>query len=181
MAGTRQISRFSSFLLVSFCLTPEACYKLTMRGAVLGNANRTEIIFAESTHTLSSCVFLAPGKMCMCTQTLFLRVFPSGSASHSFSRGAVDILEGTAQRRPFQFVVIWIGDAQSMYLQTLLVTSWYLRYMVHSSVDLVICWTEFIFRMAGAKPRTPMSNVSTGRVAPTACLPWIGLFRPVYV
>ena len=32
-------------------------------------------------------------------------------------RGAVDILEGTAQRRPFQFVVIWIGDAQSTYLR----------------------------------------------------------------
>ena len=32
------------------------------------------------------------------------------------SRGAVDILEGTAQRRPFQFVVIWIGDARSPYL-----------------------------------------------------------------
>ena len=30
--------------------------------------------------------------------------------------GTVDILEGTAQRRPFQFVVIWIGDAQSTYL-----------------------------------------------------------------
>ena len=35
---------------------------------------------------------------------------------YSQSRGAVDILDGTAQRRPFQFVVIWIGDAQSTYL-----------------------------------------------------------------
>ena len=35
------------------------------------------------------------------------------------SRGAVDILEGTAQRRPFQFVVIWIGDAQSTHLLVL--------------------------------------------------------------
>ena len=33
------------------------------------------------------------------------------------SRGAEDVLEGTAQRRPFQFVVIWIGDAQPTYLQ----------------------------------------------------------------
>ena len=32
-------------------------------------------------------------------------------------QGAVDILEGTAQRRPFQFVVKWIGDAQSTYLR----------------------------------------------------------------
>ena len=32
-------------------------------------------------------------------------------------RGAVDILEGTAQRRPFQFVVKWIGDTQSTSLQ----------------------------------------------------------------
>ena len=39
-------------------------------------------------------------------------------------QGGGDILEGTAQRRPFQFVVIWIGDAQSTYLRTLLVTSW---------------------------------------------------------
>ena len=31
-------------------------------------------------------------------------------------RGAVDILEGTAQQRPVQFVVTWIGDAQSTYL-----------------------------------------------------------------
>ena len=35
---------------------------------------------------------------------------------YSQSRGAVDILDGTAQRRPFQFVVICIGDAQSTYL-----------------------------------------------------------------
>ena len=138
-ASGRDKADFSILLVSPRILLPHARSLLQTddAGAVLGNANRTEIIFAESTHTLSSCVFLAPGKMCMCTQTLFLRVFPSGSASHSFSRGAVDILEGTAQRRPFQFVVIWIGDAQSMYLQTLLVTSWYLRYMVHSSVDLV--------------------------------------------
>ena len=31
----------------------------------------------------------------------------------------MDILEGTAQRRPFQFVVIWIGDAQSTHLLVL--------------------------------------------------------------
>ena len=35
----------------------------------------------------------------------------------------MDILEGTAQRRPFQFVVIWIGDAQSTYLLVLSVCS----------------------------------------------------------
>ena len=35
---------------------------------------------------------------------------------YSQSRGAVDILDGTAQRRPLQFVVICIGDAQSTYL-----------------------------------------------------------------
>ena len=29
----------------------------------------------------------------------------------------MDILEGTAQRRPFQFVVKWIGGAQSTYLR----------------------------------------------------------------
>ena len=39
-------------------------------------------------------------------------------------RRAVDILEGTAQQRRFQFVVTWIGDAQPTYLRTLLLTSW---------------------------------------------------------
>ena len=29
----------------------------------------------------------------------------------------MDILEGTAQGRPFQFVVKWTGDAQSTYLR----------------------------------------------------------------
>ena len=79
------------------------------------------------------------------------------------SRGAVDILEGTAQRRRFQFVVTWIGDARSTYLWTLLLTSWLRLYMVDHSTEFIIFIELHDVWMDGAKPRTPMSTVSICR------------------
>ena len=56
------------------------------------------------------CVYIY---MCVCVWTSVAK----RKYRFQYCRGAVDILEGTAQRRPFQFVVIWIEDAQSTYLR----------------------------------------------------------------